>query len=86
MYQADLVAISKALELCGSTYDSFSIHNHSMALLIVLSNPNGEDPLIAKISTSRDGTWRLNGTGEGQHSLYGNKTADIKAKESARLV
>lgn len=54
-FQAELFAISKTLELCGTKYESFSLNNDSMLSLMALSNPNCHDPLVAEIHELRVG-------------------------------
>lgn len=55
VFHVELVAILKAMEEYGSKYESFSLFGHSMSLLMALSNPSYDDPLVADIHESRVG-------------------------------
>lgn len=55
MLQAALVAISKALELCGSNYESFSVFSDLMSSLMALYNPDCQDSLVPAIHEGEPG-------------------------------
>lgn len=52
VFQTELVAIMKALELCNST-ESYPPYSNSRSSLMALSNPNTDDQLCVSIHEER---------------------------------
>lgn len=55
VFHAELIAILKGLELCGSLHERFSVLSDSVSSLMALSNQNWKHPLVAEIHVSREG-------------------------------
>lgn len=54
VFQAELMAIAKALVLCGSIHASFSLFTDSMPSLFALSAPNSQNSQLSKIHELRE--------------------------------
>lgn len=85
VFQVELIAILKGLELCGSLHEIFSVLSDSMSSLMALSDQNCKDPLVAEIHESRKGLevdwyWLKAHVG-----VQGNEAAGLLAKAGTEL-
>lgn len=55
VFQTELAAITKALELCSSLYESSSLYTDSMCILMGLSNLSCQNSLVGDIHWLREG-------------------------------
>lgn len=53
VFQAELMATAKAIDLCGSMYESFSLYTDTVSLFFVPSIANSENSQVAEIHELR---------------------------------